>query len=225
MSAARLSLVSNVVFIGLLAALHVIKSDVDPSWRFISEYAIGRNGWMMQLAFLALAVSNVATWAAIRECLRTKLGRVGSALFLVGTFGLLIAAIFVTDPVNTPSERQTTSGNLHNLGGALGLLGFLGTIIISIRLLRCRKWHTALATIWIAAAILILGFLISFVGITMIAVEHQGVFSPETPVGWPNRIGILGGSAWLAIIAWRSTHLVRCNPDSLEHGSPASTGK
>ena len=55
--AARLALATSALFVVLLAALHVLKSELDPSWRFISEYAIGDYGWMMVLAFLSLALS------------------------------------------------------------------------------------------------------------------------------------------------------------------------
>lgn len=216
MSPARLSVLFNGLFIGLLACLHFIKSDVAPSWHFISEYAIGRYGWVMQAAFLSLAIANVMTWLAIRESLQTVWGKVGSGMFWIGTLGLVLAAIFVTDPVNTPVESRTTSGNIHNLGGALGLLGFLGTLIFSARLLRSPTWRAARRAVWFATAIVVLGFLISFFGITAIATQHQGVFGPDTPVGWLNRIGILGGCTWLLIIARQSERLARPSPGSLE---------
>ena len=209
MSAARLSVLFNGLFVGLLACLHLIKSDVAPSWHFISEYAIGRHGWVMQLAFVSLAIANVVTWWAIRESLATAWGKVGSGMFLIGTLGLVLAAIFVTDPVNTPVESRTTSGNIHNLAGALGLLGFFGTLIFSVRLLRSSAWQSARMAVWFATGIVITGFLISFVGITAIATQHQGVFGPDTPVGWLNRIGILGGCAWLLIIARQAERLNR----------------
>src|SRR4028119_1389398 len=31
--------------------------ELDPPWRFLSEYALGRGGWLMTAAFVALAVS------------------------------------------------------------------------------------------------------------------------------------------------------------------------
>jgi hypothetical protein len=40
-AAARLSFTAAVAFLVLLAILHIIKPDYDPSWRFISEYLIG----------------------------------------------------------------------------------------------------------------------------------------------------------------------------------------
>jgi len=207
MSPARVSLMANGLFVGLLAALHGLKSNLDPSWHFISEYAIGKYGWLMQGAFLALAVANLGTLAAIRDSLKTVAGKIGAGLFLVGTFGTVLAGVCITDPMNTPPEAQTLHGTLHNVGGGLGLLGFIGTLIFSVRLLRDPRWRPARPAVVLATALLILGFLISFVSIAMITAQHNGVFGPDTPVGWPNRIGILSGCAWLAIIAWQAGRL------------------
>lgn len=226
MTAAKVSLLANAVFVGLLAALHGLKPELDPSWRFISEYAIGKFGWLMQVAFLALAVANLAMWSAIRDCLRTVPGRVGSGMYLLGTLGLVLAAIFVTDPINALPESRTTSGNLHNIGGGLGLFGFLGTLVFSVRLLRCPAWRSARPVVWIASAILVLGFLVAFISISAIAARHNNVFGPDTPVGWPNRIGILSGCAWLAIIARQAMQLARQQADPARSNSdplPAGT--
>ena len=54
-SAALLALAGAATFAVLLAALHFLKPGLDPSWHFISEYAIGEYGWIMALAFLSLA--------------------------------------------------------------------------------------------------------------------------------------------------------------------------
>lgn len=203
-TASRTAISAVAVFILLLLAAHLLKPDLAPSWHFISEYAIGPYGWVMQAAFWALAIANVATFFAIRQAMQTIGGRVGSFLFLAGTAGLVLAAIFVTDPINTPPEAQTTSGKLHNLGGGLGLLGFIGTLVFSVRLLRHEHWKPARLAVLAATILLVLGFLVSFVSIIMIAIDHKGVFGPDTPIGWPNRIGIGSGCAWLVIVAWQA---------------------
>ena len=204
MSAARLALVANALFVALLCALHGLQADLDPSWHFLSECAIGRWGWLMQGAFLALALANLGTFAAIRPWLRTTAGKIGSALFLAGTAGTVLAGLCITDPINIPPEAQTLSGMLHNIGGGLGLLGFTGTLIFSARLLRDRAWRGARLAAGIASTLVVLGFLFSFVSIATLSTRHNGVFSPDSPIGWPNRVGILAGCAWLAIVAWQS---------------------
>jgi hypothetical protein len=42
------------------AALHILTQEFDPSWRMISEYALGHYGWLLSLTFLAWGFS---TWA------------------------------------------------------------------------------------------------------------------------------------------------------------------
>jgi hypothetical protein len=46
-TAARLSFAAAATFLVLLAALHFIKPELDPSWRMVSEYEIGRYGWVI----------------------------------------------------------------------------------------------------------------------------------------------------------------------------------
>ena len=80
--AAWVAIASVVTFVLLLLLLHFVKSELDPSWHFISEYEIGKYGWIMQFAFLALALGNVALFVAIRNCMTGLLRRIGSFLFL-----------------------------------------------------------------------------------------------------------------------------------------------
>jgi hypothetical protein len=54
--AAKLALAGSITFVALVTSLHFIKPEVDPSWHMISEYEIGDLGWLMQLAFLSLAL-------------------------------------------------------------------------------------------------------------------------------------------------------------------------
>src|SRR5918993_3321629 len=106
-TAARLSLAGAAMFVVLLAALHLIKPELAPSWHFISEYAIGRHGWIMVLAFLSLALGYVGLFVAIRSQLRTIVGKSERVLLLVSALGLVIAAVFTTDPISV-SEKAVT---------------------------------------------------------------------------------------------------------------------
>jgi hypothetical protein len=74
--------------------------------------------------------------------------------------------------------------------------------------------------VFIATTILVLGFLHAFVSISTIAARHGGVFGPDTPVGWPNRIGILSGCLWIVIVAWQAARLEPPEPSSDRSRSP-----
>lgn len=212
--APRVAIASTGTFVGLLLLLHLLKSDLDPSWHFISEYEIGTLGWIMQVAFFALALGNFALFLSVRKYMKGILGGIASVLFLVGTIGTVMVGIFPPDPINTAADAVTRSGNLHNLGGGLGLAGFLGTLIYSAKLLRNDSWRSARRAVWLATAIIVLGFLISFISIATIASQHGGVFGPDTPIGWPNRLGILSGCAWLMIVSWQAMSLKHLSPEN-----------
>jgi hypothetical protein len=203
-TAARLSLAGAATFVVLLAGLHLLKPELDPSWHFISEYAIGRHGWMMVLAFGALAFSYVMLTVALRSQLRTIWDRIGLALLLVSAAGLAIAASFTTDPITASKDAVTSEGKLHNLGGTLGIAMPFAAAIISWSLARNQAWASARRPLMWATALALLSFLVSLSSLSVMLSQHDGRFGPDVLVGWPNRLEMLAYSVWLMVVAWHA---------------------
>jgi len=199
-TAARVSFAAAATFVVLLAALHVLEPEFDPSWRFISEYELGRYGWIMVLAFLSLAVSYVALFIAIRSQLWTIVDRIGLALLLISAVGLAMAGIFTTDPITTSPDAATTSGMLHSVGGTLGLAMTFAAAIISWNLARNPAWSMARRPLLWAAGIAVAST-VAFIVFTIMVLPSDGKFGPDVLVGWPSRIEILAYSAWLMVVA------------------------
>ena len=206
-TAAQLSLAAAATFLVLLAALHVIKPELDPSWRFISEYAIGDDGWMMALAFLSFAVGYVALFIAIRSQTPTISGRIGLVLLLVSATGLAIAGVFTTDPITASKDATTTTGNLHSLGGTLGIAMPIAAALISWNLARNPAWSVARRSLLLTAGLALVAFLVSSVSSGVMLSQHDGKFGPEVLVGWPNRLEVLAYSVWLMTVAWQAIQL------------------
>jgi hypothetical protein len=203
-TAARLSLGAVVTFLVLLAALHLIKPELDPSWHFISEYAIGDYGWLMALAFCSLAFSFIALFFALRSHLQTIVGRIGLALLWVSAAGLIIAGIFTTDPITTSPEAMTTRGLLHNLGGTLGIAIPFAAAFISWGLARHPAWASARQPIIGAAGLAWIGFLVAIGSLSVMLSRSNGVFGPGVLVGWPNRLEMVTYCVWLMVVAWQT---------------------
>jgi hypothetical protein len=207
-TAARLSLAAAAVFLVLLAALHLIKPELDPSWRVISEYALGDYGWMMVLAFLSLAVSCVSLFVAIRSQTRTIGGKIGLAFLLVAAVGLIIAAIFTTDPITASHNELTTHGTLHGLGAALGIGFPIAAALIGWSLARNQAWSSARRLLLWAAGLAWIGFLV-FALSMVVMFPDDGTFGPDVLIGWPNRFMMMTYSVWLMVVAWRVARLSR----------------
>jgi hypothetical protein len=54
---ARLSIGAAATTLLLLASLHILSPEFDPSFRMVSEYALGRDAWVLSLMFLAWGFS------------------------------------------------------------------------------------------------------------------------------------------------------------------------
>ena len=215
-TAARLSFVSAAAFAILLVALHFVKPELDPSWHFISQYAIGRLGWMMVLAFLSLSVSYVSLFAALRSELRTVAGRIGLALLLVSALGPAIAAAFTTDPVTVSPDAVTVEGRLHNLGGPLGFAMPLAAALIGWKLARDPAWSSAKRPILWATGLALAAFVVSFVSLGVIVSQSGGTFDPGVPVGWPGRFEILAYSVGVMVVARQAILVRRIRPSTEE---------
>src|SRR5262245_65029552 len=86
------SLAASAGAILFLASLHVLSPELDPSWRVVSEYALGRYGWVLSFMFLSWAIGSWALVFGIRSQVRTLGGRIGLVFLLVAGAGEALAA-------------------------------------------------------------------------------------------------------------------------------------
>jgi hypothetical protein len=208
-TAARLSFATAAAFVVLLALLHLIKPELDPSWHFISEYALGGSGWIMVVAFFSFALSFIALFIAVRSQIWTAAGRIGLALLLVSAAGLILAGIFPTDPITAGPGEMTTTGSLHNLGGTLGIAMPFAAVLVSWGLARNPAWASARRALVLTAGLALVGFFAAFLSLGFMLSQSGGTFGPGVLVGWPNRLEMLAYSLWLLVTAGSAARLSR----------------
>lgn len=80
---AVVALISAGAVIILLILLHFLKDDVNPNWQPISEYALGKYGWIVTLAFLSLSVACFALFWTLRSQTKTIIGKIGLDCYLL----------------------------------------------------------------------------------------------------------------------------------------------
>jgi hypothetical protein len=189
---------AGITFIIILAMLHVIKPNIEPSWNFISEYQVGQFGWLMSLAFISLGSScvflSIALWKKVN-----LVGKIGIVMLLLSAAGMFIAAIFKTDPLNTSPELVTRSGMLHQMGAMLDQIPF-AALLITIALFRKKEWQVK-RWVLIVSLIFVWFGMIYFIASIRANFPADGKFGPHVLVGWQNRIMIVTQALWLVVMA------------------------
>ncbi len=213
LAAARLAIAAVLTYQVLLIALIFIRPDLDPSWHTISEWAIGRYGWLMVLAFLISALSYGSLFVAIKSQIRGVWGRIGLGVLLVCTIGTVGVGVFVTDPMPlTPQHGVSTRGVLHVIFGtsALMLLPF-AALLINLSLARQnRAWATARRALLWTAGLPLLGLVGSSVHLAVFVVPlGDDAYGPGVHIGWPPRLLLLSYMVWLITLAWQAIRLGR----------------
>lgn len=207
-TAAAASRVAVVLFQVLLFAMIVVRPDIDPYWHTISEYAIGPWGWLMQLAFLTAALSYGLLAVSLWPRVTTILGRVGLALLMVCTVALIAAGLFVTDPLETPSDALTTHGTLHAMGSVAQLVVLpVAALLLNLSLASRSTGATRTMLYWTAALPLaaLAGFVLHLTMFILPLGDHA--YGPGVPLGWPVRFVLLAYGAWVWVLASQSLHL------------------
>ena len=206
-ASARLAIVAAAAVLLLLACLHVLSSEFDPSFRMMSEYALGQYGWVLSLLFLAWGISSWALAVALWSEVHTTAGKVGWWLLVMAGLGEALAAIFdITHDVG------------HSIAQVLGVGGFcLAAVLLSVSLGRLPTWRSAKKLLlWLAhlswISIILLGA--SLVLMTMQFAQVNGGHLPQHApthlpagvlglVGWANRLYVLATWVWVMVAAWQ----------------------
>lgn len=181
-------------FLLIVFLLHFLKREIEPSWRMISEYEIGRFGWLMRLAFICLSIS----CAALLATTHAYLSPINELFLGVAAFGLWGAAIYATDPITTPREAMSGTSRLHAVFGVLFIFGFpvAAALITWNSIFPLSNSFRLLVSVM---SVLVWLGLIAFMVSTAVYGRSKEASGPGVKIGWPNRVMMLINVAWLLV--------------------------
>lgn len=218
-SAARLTIAAAAAVLLLLASLHGLSPEFDPSWRVVSEYALGHYGWVLSLMFVAWALSSWVLAFTIWSQVRTMAGKIGLGFLIAAGVGEAMAAIF--------DIKQ----DLHGLAGLIGI-GSLPTaaILISVSLSHSQPWSAAKKVLlwtanltWVSVVLLAATFVILIVTYTQAGGEMTAEAPTTLPagvialVGWANRLLIVVYCVWVMAVARQAMRVRQQRASELTH--------
>jgi len=202
---AIVAIVMALVTLLLLASLHFLSPEFDPSFRMVSEYAFGHYAWVLSLMFVAWALSSWALALAVWSQVKTTAGKVGLVLLVAAGIGEAMASIF--------DIRHA----LHSVAAMIGIPSLaMAAMLMSVSLARNPGWAPVKkALLWAANSTWLSLVLMAGAFALFFATYKQagGDMSAGTPItaipagviawmGWANRLLIIAYCVWVMTVAW-----------------------
>ncbi len=213
----RLLIAGGVVGPLLFIVIFLIEGATRPGYsawhNFVSSLATSDQGWEQIVNFLVCGVLVLGFAVGLRQVLRAGRSAVGGPI-LFGIFGtaLIIAGIFVTDgslgypPGSTTNGPQTLHGTIHGVAGLVTFFTLAITCFVMARRFAgdpdWKGW--ALSSVLIGIALIVL-----FIAFTTISALDEGGVLPNSPTGLLQRIAIILGWGWIALMALRLLRQMR----------------
>ncbi len=203
-----LSILFAAVFLVALFLLHLLKRELDPAWRMISEYEIGRFGWMMRLAFFSWGASVLALLITIWPYLLPISGTVSRWWFVLIGIALLGAGIFKTNPITDNTTNWVNT--IHALCGTIVILTFPIAATLAVRsLLHNPSWSANQSVLILGTVLIWIGLVAFFASIIISRImdPSAGRVGPHVYLGWPNRFMVVTYIVWVMMIAMIAVQL------------------
>lgn len=183
----------------------ITRAGYSPLRHPVSSLALGPHGWIQSLSFVASGLLLLAfTWGLGRATSRTGSTRWGPRLMGAAAVVLVVAGVFVTDPVSgyppgTPARPTalTVRGTVHAACALLGFVILVAAMFVFARAFARRRERGWTVYSLASGVVTTAAFLLTLQAISQKPgwVELGGLFE---------RVAFIVGLGWVTAIAWRS---------------------
>jgi len=165
--AAYITLSSVIYYAIAIILLHILRTDFDPRYRYLSEYVNGPYGALMTSTFFVLSLGSLALAFGLWRTVSSKIRFApGTLLWLAWACTVFLAGVYPSDLQESPT---TCNGRIHN---QMGMIAFpcatLALPLLSLPLRWDKKWRA----VWASAVLLSLPMIISFFALDRLGEMH-----------------------------------------------------
>lgn len=193
--------VAPLAYTGLVACAAFVLSTFSllvttPDSNALSEpfsyyYVHGHHGWLLTIGLVALGIGSLALSVALAQCVTSRVGPRGLAIF---GFAVIVAGIFPADPWWPWKQEPSLPAVLHGGAAFVAMAAFASTAIPLMRALRRDAgWDRVAPFFYVIVTAGVIGLVGAVVSLT-------AKLAPQV-LGLTERLAIGAGVAWLALVA------------------------
>ncbi|MGI8854131.1 MAG: DUF998 domain-containing protein [Thermomicrobiales bacterium] len=115
-----LSIANPAWFLVANGVLHLLRRDLNPATHYISEYAVGRYGWLMASALVILGIGTLSLAFCLARTTDTGLVARAGIIFLgISGVSTILTGLFRTD---IAGHGPTLAGRIHGRAALVAIL-------------------------------------------------------------------------------------------------------
>jgi len=139
LTATNIALVSLGYFLTALVLLHFLRQDYDPLIRFMSEYAVGKYGFIMTSAFFALSLASFSlAYSLLHIVSKNRPLKIALRFLNVWSLSVLMAGLFTSDLSTAP---KTSIGMVHDISSLIAFLSIpVAAMLLPFALKQDKYW-------------------------------------------------------------------------------------
>jgi hypothetical membrane protein len=202
---ATLTMASGILSLLALLLLHFVSPEYKPSWRMVSEYALGKHKWLLTSFFMLWGLSSLMLSVLLWGEVTSIWAKVGVVLLFISGIGAIMGGLF------------DVKHKHHGLAFLLGVPSLpIAALLIGYHIIQLESWKSDASTILMASH----GAWISFVlmgmamGVMMSGFKKAGIpMGPDIPppemlpdgviawAGYTNRLLVFCYIFWSLVVA------------------------
>lgn len=205
-SLALISLVSGILALLCLLILHFVSPEFQPSWRMISEYALGKHKWLITSFFYFWGASSLVLSLVLWKEVTSGWALFGLVMLFISGVGEIMGGLF------------DVKHKLHGLAFGLGVPTLpVAALLIGQNLVQSESWNAynklilgASHAVWISLVLMALGMIVMLSGFKKAGIPMDP--NSEAPEKVPDGVIALAGYAnrvlafcyvfWLILVAY-----------------------
>lgn len=185
----------GIISILCLLTLHFVSNEFKPSFRMVSEYALGKHKWLLTLFFICWGLCSISSGFMMWNVVTTGWAKFGVVLLFVTGIGAIMGGLF------------DVQHKLHGLAFGIGIPFLpIGALLISYHLIKKVEWQEnsfslllSSHSIWISLVFMAVSMFLLFSSLKSAGIAYGPDSPPFTELpknviginGWANRLLVL----------------------------------